>query len=274
MNLFGKILTGLILVSSLVFFVVAVMVGASHTNWKKKAQDMSEAAQRFADQAQAAKRIRDDAEKQFRTEQVARALQISNLNSQIEILKEQVRTLTADHQQATEDKENYQRSLNETRGAIAKLDSEIEGLKKTNADYLNKIVETKNSVVSLTNQKYNLENELALIKERESALADQNTVMTKALKIREIDPHAPTADIAPRLDGQIVQVDRQLNLIIANLGLDDGLRVGHTLEIHRDGRFVGSAEVVSTDNNRSAAKLIDDLMQRQVQQGDHVTTKF
>ena len=45
MNLMGKIFTLLIFFMSICFLVISVMVGASHRNWKKEAQDKLEAAQ-------------------------------------------------------------------------------------------------------------------------------------------------------------------------------------------------------------------------------------
>ena len=274
MNLLGKILTGLILVTSLAFFFVALMVGASHTNWKQKAKDLKAELDTAVRLKREAEQTQSDKEKQFRTEQVARAMKIASLDSQVQTLQRSLQEMTTQLQQSNEDKENYQNRLRESENRIAKLDQDIDQLNKSNADYLDKIAEAKNQVVSLTNQKFNLQNQVQQVQERESQLANQNAKLTKAVMIHEIDPEAPTADIAPRLDGRIAQVDRDLNLIVVNLGLDDGLRVGHTVDIHREGKFVGSAQVVAADNNRSSARLIREMMQKPALQGDHVTTKF
>jgi DNA repair ATPase RecN len=243
-------------------------------NWKQKAQELSDRLEIAERLKREAEQTQSDKERQFRTEQVARAMKIASLDSQVQVLQRSVQEMTSQLQQSNEDKENYQNRLREAENRIAKLDQDIDQLSKSNADYLNKIAEAKNQVVALTNQKYNLQNQLQQFQERESQLAEQNAKLTKAVMIHEIDPEAPTADIAPRLDGRIVQVDRDLNLVIVNLGLDDGLRVGHTIDIQREGKYVGSAEVVATENNRASARLIREMMQKIAMQGDHVTTKF
>ncbi len=273
-QILGRSLTILILLCSVVFFVVAVMIAAAHTNWKDRAQTLYKENATLTRLKQELEQARLDKEKQFRTEQVARAMKISNLESEVTTLKEANATLTADKQTAVEDKENYQNRLRESENRIAKLDQDIERLNKTNADYLNKIAETKSQVVSLTNQKYNLENELQKVTDREKGLADQNASMTKTLRKHGIDPSASTADIEPRLDGQVAEVNKNLDLITVNLGLDSGLRPGHNINIFRDGKYVGEATIVTSDNNRASARLIREMMQKPVQQGDHVTTNF
>ena len=87
MNLMGKIFTLLILILSIAFLVVAVMVGASHRNWKQAAEVASTKAQGLQNQIAAAKKTSTDKEKKLKAERVSRAYQISQLNSQLSVAK-------------------------------------------------------------------------------------------------------------------------------------------------------------------------------------------
>ncbi len=274
MSTLGRAFIILNLVLSIAFFTVALMIGASHVNWKTKAEELKVVAETQArlrveaikDQSANAQRLRE--------EQFMRSQQIAASNTQVQTLVERLNRMTQELQTASQDKENYQNRLKESESRIAKQDLEVDRLNNENSDLLDRVVEAKNEVVSLTNQKYNLQNDLELIKEREASLAQQNALLTKVTKAHNIDENEPIAKIQPRLDGEVASVDRDLNLVVVTLGLDDGLREGHKIEIYRGGKYVGSALVLKSDPNRASARLIPESMQKLVQQGDNVTTKF
>ena len=274
MNMLGRAFVILNLVLSVAFFTIALMLGASFTNWKAKANEMKTQVEQVSLARNAAINDQRDNALKVRAEQYMRTQQIAAANSQVQSLFEKTNKMTQELQIASQDKENYQNRLKEAEARIAKQDTELERMTKLNSDLLDRVVDAKNEVVSLTNQKYILQNQLGSIESREKSLAEINASLTKVINANDIDPTAPISGIEPRLDGEIAEVDRDLNLVIVNVGLDDGLREGHRIEIHRGGKFVGSALVVKSDPNRASARLIPESMQKPVLQGDHVTTKF
>lgn len=274
MNTLGRAFVILNLVMSIAFFTIALMIGASHENWREKANELKVKAEEQARLRVEAVKEQSEKALQVRAEQFMRAQQIAASNTQVQTLVERLNAMTQQLQTATQDKENYQNRLKESESRIAKQDVELDRLNKENSDLLDRVVAAKNEVVSLTNQKYNLQNQQRLLQEREASLAQQNALLTKVTKAHNIDPTEPVAKIQPRLDGKVASVDRDLNLVVVNLGLDDGLREGHKLEIFRGDKFVGSALVLKSDPNRASARLIPESMQKIVQQGDNVTTKF
>lgn len=274
MNTLGRALVIFNLVLSIAFFTVALMLGASHVNWKAKALELKEQAEIQARLRVEAIKDQSATAQRIRAEQFMRSQQIAASNTQVETLVTRLNKMTEDLQTATQDKENYQNRLKEAEGRIAKQDTEMERITKENSDLLDRVVAAKNEVVSLTNQKYNLQNQLTLLQDREAQLADQNAKLTKVTKAHNIDENAPIANIQPRLEGEVASVDRDLNLVVVTLGLDDGLREGHRIEIYRGANYVGSALVLKSDPNRASARLIPESMQKLVQQGDNVTTKF
>ena len=274
MNTLGRAFVILNLVLSIAFFTIALMVGASHENWKDKAMTLKTEAETQARLRIEAIKTQSDNALKVRAEQFMRSQQIAASNTQVQTLVERLNTMTQQLQTASQDKENYQNRLKESEGRIAKQDQEVARLNQENSELLDRVVAAKNEVVSLTNQKYNLQNQMGLLNDREANLAQQNALLTKVTKAHNIDPTAPIANIQPRLEGEIASVDRELNLVVVTLGLDDGLREGHKIEIYRGGKYVGSALVLKSDPNRASARLIPESMQKIVQQGDNVTTKF
>ena len=79
-------------------------------------------------------------------------------------------------------------------------------------------------------------------------------------------------DRVPTLDGDVLAVAE--NSIEVSLGADDGLQVGHTLEVYRSGQYVGRAVVRSVRPDRSIAVLVKEFTRGIVQRGDRVTTRL
>ena len=102
MSLMGKIFTLLIFFMSICFLVISVMVGASHRNWK-------DVASRMQQDARAAKALvadaKDSSNEQLRllsAERVSRALQLSQLESQLKRAREDFITKEAQYRKSTE----------------------------------------------------------------------------------------------------------------------------------------------------------------------------
>jgi hypothetical protein len=75
----------------------------------------------------------------------------------------------------------------------------------------------------------------------------------------------------PQLDGDVIAV--AANSIEVSIGSDDGLQVGHTLEVYRNGQYVGRAIVRSVKPDRAVAEIDKNFSRGAVQRGDKVTTK-
>jgi len=79
--------------------------------------------------------------------------------------------------------------------------------------------------------------------------------------------------IAPPLDGIVTAVSDK-NLIEVSLGSDDGLRVGHRVEVFRDNNYLGSAMVLKTDPDRAVAQVDEKSQRGLIKVRDRVATKL
>ena len=83
---------------------------------------------------------------------------------------------------------------------------------------------------------------------------------------------SPPKDRVPSLTGDVIAV--AAGSIEVSLGSDDGLQVGHTLEVYRGGEYIGRAVVKSVMPDHAVAELVKDFSRGIVQRGDKVTTRL
>ena len=79
--------------------------------------------------------------------------------------------------------------------------------------------------------------------------------------------------IPPDVKGLVVEVGDK-NLVEISIGGDDGILVGHTLDVYREGAYLGRVKVVKTSHDRAVAEIIPDFKRGAIRKGDRVATKF
>ena len=162
--------------------------------------------------------------------------------------------------------------MKEAETRLAELDKEVSRLKDENATLISDVSTQRTSVVNLTNQVYAATGENARKDQLTRDLTEQLAKKTRVMKANGLRDDALTSHIAPKLDG-VVQAVRD-DVVVISLGTDDGLRVGHVLDIYRGDRYVGKAQVTIAKFDKSAARISADFRQDIVREGDIVTTKL
>jgi len=79
--------------------------------------------------------------------------------------------------------------------------------------------------------------------------------------------------IPPNVKGEVVEIGEK-NLIEISVGGDDGILVGHTLDVYRQGAYLGKVKVLKTSADRAVAEIIPDFKRGTIRKGDRVATKF
>ena len=272
MNLTGKILTGLILFMSIAFLVLAVMVGATHRNWKEIATTNAQQVNEARNILNTYKGKSEEIKRELNAERVARTLQLSQLESQLNSAREDFENKEKLLRDQLAISQKAQDALNIAETRIQQQDKIVADLRANNKKLIDDIATQRQTVVNLTNSNYQLEGELEQLQVAHMDLTNEITQRKKVMNAKGLDVDALVAHIPPDVDGIVLRT-RQ-NLIAISVGTDDGVRIGHKFDIYRVDRFIGKAEVVQARNNMSAAKLIPEFLQAPVAEGDHVTTKF
>lgn len=143
--------------------------------------------------------------------------------------------------------------LKELVGEVLKLRDDIRGAQGERDKYFQRTVDLTDKLHEADGIKRNLE-------ERQKQLIDDISKYKRVTDVLGVNPNMPVEAIAPPLDGIVMAVGDK-NLIEVSLGSDDGLRVGHRIEVFRDNNYLGSAVVLKTDPDRAVAQ-VDDKSQR------------
>jgi hypothetical protein len=272
MNLFGKIFTLLIFFLSITFLVLAVMVGASHRNWKEIATKNAELARSAETRLSAAQSASDDAAKKLNAEQVARQQQLSQLFAENQLAQTALDNAVRENRVVTEQNARLAAELNVSNTRLVDQDKQVEDLKNRNKSLIDDIAAQRATVVAMTNEQYRLQADLDEKTQMSSSLAGQLATKIRIMKANGLTDQSLTADIPRQVEGVVTRYED--GFIAISLGTDDGLREDHNIDIYRGKRYVGRAVVTTTEHNKSAARLLDEFTQTVVREGDYVTTKF
>ena len=272
MNLTGRILTFLIFFLSIAFLVLAIMVGATHKNWKEIANTNKQQLQEARNVLNTYKGESEKIKKTLNAERVSRRLQLAQLESQLNSARKAFDEKEAQLREQLVISQRALETLNNSEKRLKEQDTEVANLRSNNKQLTDDIATQVQSVVNLTNQVYQLQGELDLLETAHSDLNEQYSNQIKVMEANGLNEGDLTSHIPPEVEGVVLRTRE--NLIAISVGGDDGVREGHVFDIYRGRRFIGKAEVVQSRDNMSAAKLVPEFLQSPVAEGDYVTTKF
>jgi hypothetical protein len=191
----------------------------------------------------------------------------ARLKAELDAKNDALATLQRQHDQAVTTME-----LNQTN--LAALRTEVEGLRqqirRTEADRDQQFTE----VVQLRDRLNQLEGAERRLTERNAELAKEVAESSRVLERYGMTRHTPLHMVPPKLDGVVTMV-RGSDLVELSLGSDDGLRVGHRLDVFRSGgAYLGRVEVTDIDPDNSVAKILPDFRQGIIRKWDIVVTRL
>jgi uncharacterized protein YlxW (UPF0749 family) len=285
MNLVGKILTVLIFVMSLVFMSFAIMVYATHRNWKNIVERPSQGLKpgeqvglkfQIDDLRKSIDQLKEEREKldlEVKHERDAREKALAALQTKYNALDQTAKALTTEKEElvkanavANAAVKAASDSLNAAVAENEKIRAEIRTAQKER-DAIN------TQIIKLTDQYNDARLQFATQKERNLQLASQVQRMKGVLDRHGLDEFERPDKLPPPLAGEILAVNTD-NLVEVSLGHDDGLRKGHTLEASRQSTYLGKLEVVSTKPDRAVAKVLASFKRGPIRKGDHVATRI
>ena len=282
MTLLGKVFTVLIFVMSILFMGFSVVVFATHRNWKSLVDN--------SDTAKGPLGLKHQLQAQVETNK--------SLRTELDTLKNQLAVEMAARRSALGATET---KLAEAQQRLSAKEAELAGLQsaQTEATAALNAAETRNKelvvetqklrdeirvaqgerdkyfqrTVELTDKKHEAEGIERNLKERQAQLIAEISKYKRVTDVLGVNPNMPVEAIAPPLDGIVVAVSEK-NLIEVSLGSDDGLRVGHRVEVFRDNNYLGSAVVLKTNPDRAVAQVDDKSQRGMIKVRDRVATKL
>ena len=275
MTFVGKLLTVLILICSIFVTAVAVMLAASQQNWKVEALANKQKAESLQKLLRASEgeveRIRTSLERERVTSRLA--LQ----RSQVQLQVERQRIASNEQRLAAELAKSQEklRIIAQNEARLEELKRENETLRDRTNELTTSLHSTLTRVTALTDENYRLEGDLVRLTERNGQLANDVAQIEKVMTAYGLDRGSLTAHIPPKVEGRITSVSTTVDgLVELSLGEDDGIRVGHRLDVFRDSKFLGTVIVKSVTHNRATAEIVPELNEAPIRENDRVTTEL
>ncbi len=276
MTLLGKWFTAFTCVLSIVFMILALVVNATHRNWRDVVLDPSTGLKKRIEVVeQTNTQLRDSRERiqlALDREQAARRTALAALQTQADQLSQQLQEATA--RVATLEAKNTELSqLDRSRAEeLQRLTEETrklrEQIRTEQEDRDTLFAET----LDLTDQMNKLRGIVQQQTERNQQLLTQVTRYKEVVDARGIDINEPLDGAPPDRNGTVLVLDRPRKLVEVSIGSDDGLRDGHLLDVTRKDRFVARLRVRRTEPDRAVAEILPDYSQGIIQEGDRVDT--
>jgi hypothetical protein len=282
MNLIGKILTMLILVMSILFMAFAMMVFATHRNWKEYADNATPGPgkplglKQQLEQLNAKKKDADDmilrlqndlAQEQAARQRALAALQVRAARSEQDLAATQSKydELAAQHTTAAKTAEMAQLRATTIEGDNQKLRDDLRASQQErDKSFL--------AVVDLTDKLNQAESLRQILDERNKEAAFQIAQMKMVLDAHGLRADELVSHIPPKVEGVVLGVGK--DYIEISIGSDDGLKVGHSLDVYRNNTYLGRVVIQRTDPDRAVGQMIKQMQKGQIKKGDRVTTKF
>jgi hypothetical protein len=128
-------------------------------------------------------------------------------------------------------------------------------------------------VVTLTDQLNQAESLKAILDERNKEATFQMAQMKMVMDRNGLTIDSLVSHIPPKVDAVVLEVSDK-DLLEVSIGSDDGIKVGHSMEIYRGNTYLGRIVIRRTTGDRAVGQLIKELQRGQIKRGDRVTTKF
>ena len=282
MTLLGKIFTMLIFICAIFFCALSVCVFMSQKNWRDVAlREKAEGVDKplgLVHQLANERQIVEDREGELRElqqelarERAARAYAVAALEESRQIEADLRRTAEATHAELLVAHREAASAMAATQARLEALTTEIAdarlAIKAAQDDRDDKI----ERVVFLTDEVHKAEDLKRRLEERQAELVAQISRMQKVLRANDLSEFDDVDGIPPDLGGFVLDVRK--NFMEISLGSDDGLKVGHQLEVFQDRTYKGRIIVRRTDPDRAVAEIIPELRKGEIQKGDRVRTK-
>ncbi|GHT30841.1 hypothetical protein FACS1894214_1450 [Planctomycetales bacterium] len=275
MNLLGKMFILLIFIMSITFMAFSVAIYATHTNWKKRSEEVAVKLKEAQTAAQQIAERRDDLLRQRDEELSKRAAAISTLTTKVEELDKENKQFRDELTQLNEQKEQGIAAVKLSHDSMVAARAEVEGLRKDLRKSQEEWAKLYSDLVAKTDEAHGLAMKLANYRSVGDKLAKDYRDAVDVLKQHGLKPEPELySGVAPKGVHGIITEVRPNGWVEISIGEDSGIVKGQRLDVVRniDGRssYIGKIEIVRAEADRSAAVVLPEFRRGTVQQDDVV----
>jgi hypothetical protein len=275
MNLIGRMFIVLIFVMSLMFMAFSVTIYATHTNWKKRTEDLSVLLKDSETQKKQLTDSRENMVREFNEELSKRRAVIANLETKVEEISKENKQYKDELIQLNEVKEQGIASVKLSHESMQSLRAEVDGLRKDLRKAQEDWAKLNTELVAKTDEAHDLALQLTTYRSVGEKLLQDYRDAVDVLKKHGLVPRPELyTGIPPKGIQGIVTEVRPNGWVEISIGEDSGLIRGHELDVVRniDGRssYIGKIKIDRTEADRAAATIMPEFRRGTVQRGDTV----
>jgi len=282
MTFVGKILVVLIMVFAISFLAISTIVFMTESDWKKMVEAKKAELSTLQTKSNTLGAQVKNLETNLEQEKATLKSKIDALNKQIADSKtdtdrrqqeiEQQRTIVEKAQ------ENANQSMKEAENRVKETDI----LRTTLKSVQDQANEYKLRQTELNDEIRVLKRELETAVKNNEQLRERAAVFSAKLRslgqTADFEQLKGVAAPPPDVEGEVDKVDSNNRLVEITIGSDDGLVVGHTLELYRFGpepKYLGKVKIISVDPDRAVAEVVGKTVRgEKIQEHDIVATKI
>lgn len=270
MTFLGKAFTVMILVMSIVFISFTIMVFATHRNWEDRAIVAEESLRQEIEKNE---KLVDDNNRVWEAltrEQAAGKTHAAMLTSEAAMAQVELATLTAVNANLSQALERTEAAQEDTAEDYRRLTLEIKVVRDELARTRTDRDEQYDTALKAKDEADGLRVQYTTLTQGHDELSRETAYWLTVMDRHGIKPHDDIAGIPPRVKGEVLISEG--NLIVVDLGSDDGLKVGHEIQVSRDGVYLGKAKIRKTSPSESVAEVLEGFRKGVVQKFDRVAT--
>ncbi len=281
MTFVGKILVILIMVFAMFFLAVSTVVFMTEKNWKDESTALKTKLADETKKSNDAATARAEAEKQLQDALSKFDEQTKALNQQIATDETRVKDV---EKELTEKRTTAAQSIEEMHKTLADSEDrkkETENLRQILSAVQQQANDFQLRQTELVDQIRNLKRDLEVatrnnddLRKRVGAFASElrkNGLPDDYQQIKGIN------SVPPDVVGQVKRVDARNQRVEISIGSDDGLVVGHELEVWRTNppQYIGRIRIEAVDPDQAVGVVIGKTVQgKKIQEGDNVSPKI
>jgi uncharacterized protein YlxW (UPF0749 family) len=279
MTLIGKIFIVMILIASIVFMSFAICVYATHQNWKELVTSTNPAKPGLRQQLRSAQDTNTDLESQLERLKNVLSMERAARTEAIAVLEQRNQELDRTHAETNAKYEQLFAQHSTAIATVQQAQNQLEQLKQQVTALRQSILEAQRDrdeqfakTRDLTDLLHQSEGTKVILEQRLKKLTDQYARAQEVLKSRGETIDTPVANIAPQVEGKVVEAGE--DMITISLGSDDGIRPGHLVDVSRRDQYLARARITRVTADRAVAQLLgNEFRKATVQEGDNVQTK-
>mgnify|MGYP002350049311 FL=1 len=281
MTLLGKLFTVLILVMSVLFLGLAISVYATHVNWRAEAEGKKKEADVQLSVNQQLKDQQQDLMAAIALERSARRFALAGLETKLKSRSEDLERVQQELATMTNTEGVTAVALVTAQNELSSITAEVKALRDTVREAQKDVDHQFEVVVQATDElnqmrrvKTDLENRQRPLQAAVAAMKSAMDKLGVRVDVEQDGTVRTDVDrVPPKVDGLVINVGDK-DLIEISIGDDDGILIGHELDVYRDDAYLGKVRVVKTSPDRAVAEVIPGFKKGTIRKGDRVATKL